>query len=447
MQDIAKGVKYLHDHQVVHLDLKPLNALRLEGDHICITDMDAASSLSENSSDIEENISYAGEKFSSGILPPEMFYKLKSSAEEKVYREYWQHVDPQSSMSKKIAPVRTCSKKVNVSYEKAAVYVVRSHTLSKIRQSDVSLPYTLVPASRAIDAWSFGVMLFQLLSGETLVPVNRDDDLAGPEAVLRAATWTDDSIEERIREFYFVHKSNEAIDLLKKLLKVNAQERLCSMADVLNHSFFHIENNLNLDTKVQLEDLSQRLQQSTKFVEDMKEHFDTQVEKMDSKLDRMLDLIVDVKSISTKVLGQIKKTERVLLRGLFEKSNVPSSFIIVPNKLVSSDRFLNQSEETSSVITENISSWLNMLADTSELIASAIQDKRAVLKFPLMDEYFESMKSSKFYFYLVDEFTMQPVIPDADDSIYPIVITQQSAFMKKVIPMLRVYARCQYVIC
>ena len=40
------------------------------------------------------------------------------------------------------------------------------------------LPYNLVKASDKIDAWSLGVLAFQLLTDESLAAITRDDDFA-----------------------------------------------------------------------------------------------------------------------------------------------------------------------------------------------------------------------------------------------------------------------------
>jgi serine/threonine protein kinase len=46
-----------------------------------------------------------------------------------------------------------------------------------------SLPYDLVPASTAIDLWSVGCLLYLLVTGDTLVPSNRDDDFSSGKSL------------------------------------------------------------------------------------------------------------------------------------------------------------------------------------------------------------------------------------------------------------------------
>eukprot|EP01036_Dinobryon_divergens_P038344 gene38344-50332_t len=42
LKQIAEGIDYLHDRNIVHLDLKPLNIVRLKGNQLEVIDLDAA---------------------------------------------------------------------------------------------------------------------------------------------------------------------------------------------------------------------------------------------------------------------------------------------------------------------------------------------------------------------------------------------------------------------
>lgn len=70
MRQLVTALQHLHEHGIIHLDMKLLNALRVDG-RICITDMDASARYQG------DDIGYAGAKFSSGVLPPEMFHKVR----------------------------------------------------------------------------------------------------------------------------------------------------------------------------------------------------------------------------------------------------------------------------------------------------------------------------------------------------------------------------------
>ena len=61
--------------------------------------------------------------------------------------------------------------------KRGASYVVKTFSLTERRHPKIEgLPYEPVKASKEVDYWSLGALLFQLVAGEPLVPSNRDDD-------------------------------------------------------------------------------------------------------------------------------------------------------------------------------------------------------------------------------------------------------------------------------
>lgn len=67
---------------------------------------------------------------------------------------------------------------------------------------------------------------------------NREDDLAGPDALAQAVSWTDKSILRHLMKRNHLIKDKKALDLLVKLLKFKPADRFQNMADVLCHPFF-----------------------------------------------------------------------------------------------------------------------------------------------------------------------------------------------------------------
>jgi hypothetical protein len=232
LQEVGVAMHHLHVQGIVHQDLKSLNVLRHNG-HMLLTDMDAASSLEQGD--------HAGAKFSSGVLPPEMFVKLETEQQVKQYNDHFAHVDCSSNLWVKIQPMVTAS----------GTYVVRTFNDSDT-EGDRSkpLPYSLVKAHPTQDIWAFGQLMFLLLAGQSFVSVNRDEDVSGPEAILQAATWTDESIRAHIQKRRHLIKDDNAVNLLHELLRVDPTKRLQSMADVLSHPFFDKgEHHASKDTK------------------------------------------------------------------------------------------------------------------------------------------------------------------------------------------------------
>lgn len=216
LREIGEALCHLHDQGVAHLDVKMQNILRYNG-HLRLTDMDAATEMGQD----------AGAKYSSGILPPEMFFQLKNESEERMYEDHWLGCQDSSERTSRI--IRTSR----------GAYVVRSFNDTFLDDQVVALlPYELVKANASLDIWAFGLIVFYLLVGEALVPVNRDEDLAGPDAFLRAATWTDQELHVHIENHRAGISSGKAVHLLKYLLRGDPAERPQSMADVLLHPFF-----------------------------------------------------------------------------------------------------------------------------------------------------------------------------------------------------------------
>ena len=122
-------------------------------------------------------------KFSSAILPPECFAKLDADQAAQ-FEAYFEGVD--AELREKVAL------KVD---KRGASYVVKTFSLDdKGDPENVDdLPYELVEASVAVDYWSLGALLFQLVAGEPLVPSNRDDDCVNGDAMAALASWNDDA--------------------------------------------------------------------------------------------------------------------------------------------------------------------------------------------------------------------------------------------------------------
>lgn len=159
-----------------------------------------------------------------------MFALLSNEAAEKKFNDHFAHVDRASPFWDKIQPMETSERQK---------YVVRTFNDS-LTEGDrtLPLPYDLVTSHPSQDIWGFGNVAYVLLTGQSLVSVNRDEDVAGPESMLQAATWTDTTIKEHLIKRKHLIKDDNALDLLVKLLRVKPGDRFQNMADVLCHPFF-----------------------------------------------------------------------------------------------------------------------------------------------------------------------------------------------------------------
>ena len=319
LQDLASGLADLHASNVFHLDVKLLNALRVGGNRIVVIDMDASGGSRDHSSE-----SYAGAKFSSGVLPPEMFCQLDAKQLE-MYETYWvAEKTLKSQLWRKVRPRRTSL---------SDTFVVKCFDAANPRPE--ALPYERVQASAAVDLWAFGVLMFQLLCRNAFLPVTADDDLASADAVATAAGWTDQKLSLHIdKSMKNFAGYEDAIDLLKQLLRSHPNDRLKSMTAVLRHPFFQTGNTDHLAHQIKgLAAAVGQVGSKVDIVQTTTELVYHRVDGVDSKVDDLIRKVGDIKEMSVQALRQIRVTEKVLLRGIFEKPDVPNCFVILTQKI------------------------------------------------------------------------------------------------------------------
>jgi hypothetical protein len=160
------------------------------------------------------------------------------------------------------------------------------------------------------------------------------------------------------------------------------------------------------------------------------------------------------------------------LKGLIEASDVtiPSCFIIVNRRLDdnfspakkrssvesisngrrysaasnSNDTFDNSRSRGNSVVINKYDTslrWIDKLSKLGEAVAGAVNDPIAAIQ-----EAAKNICTDEFlYLYLVDEYTMQPVVKQ-DDPLYPIEITTPAEFIPKVLPLLKIGMKAMTVV-
>ncbi|KAF0702487.1 Aste57867_7785 [Aphanomyces stellatus] len=358
LNEVLLGLKHLHENGLVHGDLKKLNVLRIQN-QLKLIDFDAAVRVGEP----------LGGKCSSGILPPEMFYNLVCVDDTSKYESYWERQRHEPSKRKKSPDHDT--------------YVVKAYRPDR----DVcDLPYSLVKATAAVDMWSFGCMVFQMLCGQELVPTDINQNVV-LDHMCKAATWTEEKLTNRIDIFI---PDEAAQDLIMHLLVLDPAKRL-SATEALNHPFFTgikdssgligrfeqlEQNQAGIDSKLlqlSLTEVSRRqLQEKTDI--------DTKMATMDlgnNATSAMLDI------------GDV---------------NVPTSFLVLPCKS------LVEHVDATKVI-----SFLKQLWDTGK--------KLQVVKGSSVGTIMSDLNAGDpLYLYLMDEGTGKIVGLDTIDCTYPIEI-------------------------
>jgi serine/threonine protein kinase len=406
VSDVAKAVEHLHSKELLHGDLKFLNTVRID-ERLCLIDLDASVFIGDTDPDAEFK-SYAGAKFSSGVLPPEMIHKLRGEGNT-MFGAYFESVtssDPE--LWNKIKPKRKG--------RRGAYYVVK--TFRTVRDADgfeqpelpEGLPYDLVEATPAIDIWSFGTILYALITGSPLFPVNRDDDLDSGEAMAALHDWDENSLADKLSTV----ENPPVKDLLFRLLARDPAKRPKDMKEVLAHDFF-VERAASHSQVKEILASTRRLEMST-----------AQIIKM---------------SATTQAL--VEKSTSKLCKAIFEATEVstPTRMVILPYALPPPEGEV--SEEEQQAMLDQAESWIGTVTGLVEEGQGMIENPASYAKSFFgsvfknkVEEVKESLCEKHLYLYLVDEFTNKPVYDES--GVYPIKIETRSELVDKYMPMMRV---------
>ena len=226
-KQIAEALLHLHHNHIAHGDVRLRNIVRVGG-RMQLLNLDASAFLAECQNPPEGMTRYAGAKYSSGILPPEMFTRIN---EGDTFLVKW----------KDHFGVRDVSDTTQVglwnSIRPRNGIVVKTFNPSKVEQMEVHFgPKHLRVANERLDIWSFGIMLFKLLANQDFFNVDRDDNLKTDQDFVRVIKYNTRSLAVRLRGARIGDHSG--VDLLKKILHPDPKEGLDSFNQVLGHSFF-----------------------------------------------------------------------------------------------------------------------------------------------------------------------------------------------------------------
>ncbi|KAK1747141.1 serine/threonine-protein kinase [Skeletonema marinoi] len=313
LKQVFEAVKHLHEKKLMHGDIKMLNIIRLGIDNkLRLIDLDASARIVPSGGE-EESFAGASAKFSSAILPPEMIYRIETEEQLEKFKKYWKS-EIDEDLKKKVEP-KLYKKQGTVK----ARYVVKSFRTEEGKPTTPvfeGLPYEdeeLVHASENIDVWSLGVLAFTLLTGEPLIPSNLEDDCLSGTAMHLLKSWgtQPEVLTDRFKKI----QDDAARDLVWKLLKQKPEERPTVASLLEEHPFFHPE--LSAGTEDQFREMKEYLQNITNQVETIHRN------------------ILVIKELSHKSQSELLRTRRVLLKGIFEATEVrtPTTFIILNNEL------------------------------------------------------------------------------------------------------------------
>jgi serine/threonine protein kinase len=421
-QQVGEAIQHMHEHgRMIHGDLKLLNVVRYRG-RLRLIDLDASSYLSD-----DDTIFYAGAKFSSGVLPPEMIYAATKGSEVETFNSYFsetKETDPE--LWKKIAPaeLKKGRKKTN--------YVIKTFLTSRVDDEEQplnkdDLPYSLVEATPAIDLWSFGTILYALVVGEPLFETNRDDDLKGAASMAEVATWSDSNKMDKLKSI-----PNPIVkDLLSRLLSADVSKRFQSMQEVLDHDFYTGSGDGGVAGEIKKleESLNKKFEEEHKAFARLEEG-----QKM------VLENTVELKKMSEAMTNTIGKSTSVLCKAIFEATEVstPTCFVVLPYMLPNPKDEV--SEESRDEMLGAANEWVSTVLDLAD--GGLIEDPKSFALSYLSSAFKGKMKAMKskyvekiLYLYLVDEYTQKPVYDES--KIFPIQMPASSELVEKHMPIMK----------
>jgi serine/threonine protein kinase len=442
LRQVFEAVKHLHEKNLMHGDLKMLNIVRFRIDNrLRLIDFDASAKIVARGGEDE---SFAGAKFSSAILPPEMIERIETEEELEKFNKYWKS-ESDEVLKEKVAPKIYKEQKIEI-----ARYVVKSFRTEDGEPVYAGLPYKLVKASENIDVWALGVLAFTLLTGETLIPSTRDDDCASGAAMHVLYSWGEETDEST--DFFKKIHDDTARDLVEQLLQRKPKNRPTVAYLLETHPFFHPSSITLLD---KIEDVKNTVQNEAKQRQDDR----ALLERIDANIE-------EIKELSFESQDELRRIRSVFLKGIFEATEVktPTTFIVLNDELPPkpSDEKVKKildivaAEDGSGVSfqTKNASlalsadgadfnlegdlkeyhdqvevgmKWVKSIKSVGAKVAAGEVGKGA---FEIINEGIENLiVGKKMYLYLIDELTGEPVRAEG----WPITITKPS----KIVPKLR----------
>eukprot|EP00577_Skeletonema_sp_RCC1716_P003979 CAMPEP_0113435840 /NCGR_PEP_ID=MMETSP0013_2-20120614/36498_1 /TAXON_ID=2843 ORGANISM="Skeletonema costatum, Strain 1716" /NCGR_SAMPLE_ID=MMETSP0013_2 /ASSEMBLY_ACC=CAM_ASM_000158 /LENGTH=1647 /DNA_ID=CAMNT_0000326257 /DNA_START=200 /DNA_END=5140 /DNA_ORIENTATION=+ /assembly_acc=CAM_ASM_000158 len=452
LTQVFEAVKHLHEEKLMHGDIKMGNIMRFRIDNrLCLIDLDASARIVPRGGDDE---TFAGVKFSSAILPPEMIEKIETDQIDD-FNAYWEGEEDEV-LIEKVAP-----KIYKEPGKLKSHYVVKSFSTDEEgKPVDTGLlPYRLVRASENIDLWSLGVLAFTLLTGEKLIPSTRDDDCASGADMHLLHSWG--TQPEVLSDLYKKITDDAARDLVMQLLKSKPEERPTVAALLAKHPFFN-QKNLAIISQFneRLKDFGETLQSQAK-----------QLEKMNAN-------ILVIKQLSYKNQSELLRTRHVLLKGIFEATEVrtPTTFIVLNSKLPpepsdgDKEKILDfvTKDDGSGVSVQTKHASLTVSAEGADLklegdlkehydrvqggikwvkrikrIGSKVAAGEIGTAFQIIKEEIikENLVGNEMYLYLIDELTGEPVRAEG----WPIVITTPSELVPYLLPLMLVGMRAMSI--
>ncbi len=440
MTQIFEAVEYLHSKGIAHNDLKALNILRMNSDkRLRLIDLDAATELATG--EVQNYLpSHVGLKFSSGILPPEMFFELSDDHMVEQFEAYFPFLN---LLSEKATTVRRRSSvKMNSQnsndlelWEKIAPkrnarngkrLVVKTFVVDPNNQlvpwlrKDKPLPYDPVKSMPGVDVWAIGCLLFQLCTGENLEPVTRDDDLTSGLSMDRIMNWGEKRLQSKLR----LVKDDLARDLLSQLLSPLPEDRNFLDLGYLreSHPFFHPESSTaegsdNAALLKKIEDIQERTMR-----------IDNRTRAIDERTKRIEGLALATKADLSRGVSELKKHVTAAA-----DETIPTCFVILPapeepSELKELRREAAEAQDAATLSQASGKAYkFGKHAVTSVMklygsVSAAVQDPLGAVK----DTFLRLLAKDNFHMHLVCELCYESQSSPREGGPWPVEITEAS---------------------
>ncbi|KAF0689448.1 Aste57867_19109 [Aphanomyces stellatus] len=352
LKEVAEALAHLHSNDLVHGDLTKFDIVYSHG-RFKLVDLDAVPMDDEP----------VGIKFSSGILPPEMFHRLEDDDDAKQELEHYWREHGQDHLCR-IRP--------------HAQFAIKSFC-PKMGHEDLPIE-TLSTDMHKVDAWAFGCLMFQVLTGEELIPTHgehHNQDIH-PDGLDFIIDYNPNKLDDRLD----VVSDRYARQLLKKLLAEDPQLRP-SMKAVLVDQYF-----LNFTTQASMDDMIGEVQKAQ----------DDTVQKLDLIRIQAKENNRKLKEQTAALIKVIEETKKTLLQAALQVNEVtvPTSFIVLPEEIHANDDVKKNKDEGDNL--------LKYLIDTAKTFKNAFENTAV-----MANELKKLVGARPMYFYLIDEVTQLPV--------------------------------------
>jgi hypothetical protein len=162
-------------------------------------------------------------------------------------------------------------------------------------------------ADPSFDMWSFGVLLYLLITGQTLFNNNQEDNLDDQD-LIRLCNWTDGDLQAALRKVHSPRGGKYqplGRDLLENLLRPDASKRPKTMDEVLDHPFFVGES------AEELEKENEKLQIQLERAKEKGETAES-VQRLTEEIARSNGVITELKATTERVEKGVEENSKKL---------------------------------------------------------------------------------------------------------------------------------------